>query len=54
MTNMLVPILLGGESDREWAKKITDELDKWGIPHKVQGLFSAQGSRNAGRDYSRV
>ncbi|MCA9374213.1 AIR carboxylase family protein [Candidatus Peregrinibacteria bacterium] len=36
MSKMLVPILLGGESDREWAKKITDELDKWGIPHKVQ------------------
>lgn len=36
MTKMLVPVLLGGESDREWAKKITDELDKWGIPHKVQ------------------
>lgn len=36
MMNMLVPVLLGGELDREWAKKITDELDKWGIPHKVQ------------------
>lgn len=33
---MLVPILLGSEKDKDWAKKITDELDKWGIPHKVQ------------------
>jgi len=38
MTNsqMLVPLLLGSEKDKDWAKKITDELDKWGIPHKVQ------------------
>lgn len=33
---MLVPVLLGSEKDKDWAKKITDELDKWGIPHKVQ------------------
>lgn len=35
-SKMLVPLLLGSEKDRDWAKKITDELDKWGIPHKVQ------------------
>ncbi len=33
---MLVPLLLGSEKDRDWAKKITDELDKWNIPSKVQ------------------
>ncbi|MBI2639256.1 AIR carboxylase family protein [Candidatus Peregrinibacteria bacterium] len=33
---MLIPILLGSESDREHAKKITDELDKFGIPHEVR------------------
>lgn len=33
---MLVPVLLGSESDKAWAAKITDELDKWNIPHKVQ------------------
>jgi 5-(carboxyamino)imidazole ribonucleotide mutase len=33
--NMIVPVLLGSEKDRDWAKKITDELDKWHIPHKV-------------------
>lgn len=32
---MIVPVLLGSEKDKEWAKKITDELDKWKIPHKV-------------------
>ena len=32
----LVPILLGSESDKEWAKKITDGLDKWGIPYEVK------------------
>ena len=32
---MLVPILLGSEKDKEWAAKITDELDKWNIPHKI-------------------
>lgn len=31
----IVPVLLGSESDKEWAKKITDELDKWSIPSKV-------------------
>lgn len=36
MTKMLVPILLGSAKDKEWAKKITDELDTWNIPHKVQ------------------
>ncbi|MBU0667997.1 AIR carboxylase family protein [Patescibacteria group bacterium] len=32
---MIVPILLGSESDRPWAAKITDELDKWDIPYKI-------------------
>ena len=35
MTKMIVPVLLGSEKDQTWAKKITDELDKWNIPHKV-------------------
>ena len=33
---MFVPILLGSDSDRDHAKKITDELDKFGIPHEVR------------------
>lgn len=33
---MLVPVLLGSEKDKDWAAKITSELDNWGIPHKVQ------------------
>lgn len=33
---MLIPILLGSEKDKEFAKKITDGLDKWEIPYKVQ------------------
>lgn len=32
---MLVPILLGSESDREFAAKITGYLDGWGISHEV-------------------
>ncbi len=32
---MIVPLLLGSEKDRDWAKKITDGLDEWNIPHKV-------------------
>jgi 5-(carboxyamino)imidazole ribonucleotide mutase len=32
---MLVPLLLGSEKDKDWAKKITAELDKWGIPHEL-------------------
>ncbi len=32
---MLVPLLLGSERDQDWAKKITAELDKWGIPSVV-------------------
>lgn len=32
---MIVPILLGSESDRPWAARITDELDKWDIPYKI-------------------
>lgn len=33
---MFVPILLGSESDRDHAKKITDELDTFGVPHEVR------------------
>jgi 5-(carboxyamino)imidazole ribonucleotide mutase len=31
----LVPLLLGSEKDKDWAKKITGELDKWGIAHEI-------------------
>lgn len=33
---MLVPVLLGSEKDRDFAKKVTDELDKWNIPHELK------------------
>lgn len=33
---MIVPILLGSESDRDHAKKISDELDLFGIASDVQ------------------
>lgn len=33
---MLVSVLLGSEKDKDWAKKITGELDAWGIPHEVK------------------
>lgn len=33
---MFVPILLGSESDRDHAKKITDELDKFEVPYEVR------------------
>lgn len=33
---MFVPILLGSESDRDHAKKITDELDRFGVLHEVR------------------
>lgn len=33
---MFIPILLGSESDRDHAKRITDELDKFDIPHEVR------------------
>lgn len=33
---MLVPVLLGSDKDKDWAARITGELDKWGISHKVQ------------------
>lgn len=33
---MLVPILIGSEADKDHAKKITDELDVFGIPHDVR------------------
>lgn len=32
---MLVPFILGSESDRPFAEKITTELDKWEIPYKI-------------------
>ena len=33
---MLIPILLGSDSDRDHAKKITDELDRFGVPYEVK------------------
>lgn len=33
---MLVPILLGSESDKDFAKKITDLLDEWDVQYKIQ------------------
>lgn len=33
---MLIPILLGSESDKEHAEKITDELDKFGVSYEVK------------------
>lgn len=33
---MFVSILLGSESDRNHAKKITDELDKFGVQYEVR------------------
>lgn len=32
---MLVPILLGSESDKEFASKITKHFDEWQIPYKL-------------------
>ena len=32
---MLVPIIMGSESDKEFAGKITSKLDEWGIPYKL-------------------
>lgn len=32
---MLVPILLGSESDKEFASKITEHFDKYSIPYEV-------------------
>ena len=32
---MLVPILMGSESDKEFASKITKLLDDWKIPYKI-------------------
>jgi len=31
---MIVPILMGSKSDKEFVEKITDELDKLDLPHK--------------------
>ncbi len=31
---MIVPIIMGSESDKEFVKKITDELDNLDLPHK--------------------
>lgn len=33
---MLIPILLGSNSDQEHAKKITDELDLYGVQYEVK------------------
>jgi len=33
---MFIPILLGSESDRDHAKKITAELDAFGVPYEVK------------------
>lgn len=33
---MLVPIILGSESDREFAEKITKILDEWKIPYDIR------------------
>ena len=33
---MLIPILLGSDSDRDHAKKITDELDKFEVAYEVK------------------
>ncbi|MEK7523542.1 MAG: AIR carboxylase family protein [Patescibacteria group bacterium] len=35
---MFVPILLGSKADEEHAKKITDELDKFGVPYEVRAI----------------
>lgn len=32
---MKVVFLLGSESDKDFAKKITDELDRWGVVHEL-------------------
>ncbi len=32
----LVPILLGSESDKEWAGKISAGLEEWGIPYEIK------------------
>ena len=32
---MIVPILMGSESDKEFAGKLTAILDKWGVPYKM-------------------
>lgn len=32
---MFVPVLLGSESDKEFAAKITKNFDEWQIPYKV-------------------
>ena len=33
---MLVPILMGSESDKEFAQKITNILDEWKVPYELQ------------------
>lgn len=35
---MFIPILLGSTADKEHAKKITDELDLFGIPYEVKAI----------------
>lgn len=31
----MIPIILGSESDKEFASKITAELDKWGVKYEI-------------------
>lgn len=31
----MIPIILGSESDKEFASKITSELDKWGVKYEI-------------------
>lgn len=33
---MLVPILLGSESDKKHAKRIEEELDQFGVPYEIR------------------
>ncbi|MBI4994868.1 AIR carboxylase family protein [Candidatus Peregrinibacteria bacterium] len=33
---MFIPILLGSDSDRDHAKKITDEIEKFGVPYEIK------------------
>jgi phosphoribosylaminoimidazole carboxylase PurE protein len=36
--NMLVPIIMGSQADKDWALKIAGELDKWGIKSSMHVL----------------
>lgn len=35
---MLIAIILGSESDKDHAKKITDEIDKFDVPYEIKVL----------------